>query len=122
MSPPTSEKMGDVLMALNDARMKLREHEYFNRDALALVEQARAKVLALSLAAAPANEWRPIETYNDEWPIRIRAPELVDLDFNEAGETDACALCDPEWYAAKWNNSQDVFETIRVNPTHWRPL
>lgn len=66
-------------------------------------------------------EWQSIESYNDEHPIQIRAPELVS-EFNENGETDACALCGDEWYAAKWNNHQDYFESIEVHPTHYRVL
>lgn len=83
---------------------------------------AAAPEMAALLRECLADDgWRPIETYADEHPIQIRAPELVD-EFNEAGETDACALCGDEWYAAQWCNCQDFFKTIRVNPTHFRPL
>lgn len=84
------------------------------------LEAALAAALPAPQGLPPA--WQPIESYDDQWPVRIRAPELVDLDFNERGETDACALCGDQWYAAQWDNTQDFFETIEVTPTHWMPL
>ena len=85
------------------------------------VEFAHQALAALD--AAPSvrvpEEWWPIETYKDEWPVCIRAPELVD-EFNETGETDACAENGDHWVAAQWCNCQDYFKTIRVTATHWR--
>lgn len=81
---------------------------------------ARERVPEFLALLQQAQGWRPISEYNDEWPIEIRAPELVDLDFNPPGETEACALNGDEWVAAKWCNHQDYFKTIPVKPTHFR--
>ena len=77
--------------------------------------------------------WRPIETLRpiDNYSVagfgfRIFAPSLINLDFNPSGTAEATLEDDWEHsqiWAAKWNGSQDCYDTVEVtDATHWMPL
>lgn len=122
---PLTNKFG--MLPMPDALVSLPEKQSLALSQLCKSWEVHSEGLERLLNAAraelaerkPQQEWYPIETYQDEWPICIRAPELID-EFNETGETDACALSGETWQAAQWCNCQDYFKTIEVNPTHWR--
>lgn len=72
--------------------------------------------------------WHPISELTDKYAcnLLICAPELLDLDFNEAGvgmghwQDDAGDEINAgSWEANKWNGTCDEWFTVRCNPTHF---
>lgn len=67
--------------------------------------------------AAKIPRWKPIEEYNHDATVMIRAPELID-EFNPDGIGPG-VLCGDVWMAPLWNNEQERFKNIEVKPTHF---
>jgi len=71
-------------------------------------------------------EWQPIESApKDGTPIRLYDPEYDDEEMNSSLDghwSDGAHDDQGGFQAAVWDNSQDYFATVDVNPTHWTPL
>lgn len=71
--------------------------------------------------------WRPIETLTDKYApnLLLCAPELVDLDCNEAGigmgywQDDLDLPEKGSWLCAKWDMTDDEWREVSCTPTHY---
>lgn len=70
--------------------------------------------------------WQPIEDLLNNAKLKYHAvllysPEFVDLDFNPEGVYEGFFTDGDggKFLAAVWNNEQDCYDTLKVEPTHY---
>lgn len=77
-----------------------------------------------------SNPWLPIETLDYRKPpaahFLIKAPSLLDEDFNPDGVSLACIVVDDPSYplvSVRWNATHDCYCSADISDaTHWKPI
>ena len=66
-------------------------------------------------------EWHPIGELKDPYTgdLLLCAPELVDLDCNPWGIGMGYWQDGEGWLCCQWNMTNDEWDEVRVNPTHY---
>ena len=87
------------------------------------------KQLRESAEAATQDGWLPINTFDQEtapYGGLIKAPSLIDLDFNPEGISIGCRVhnaTDAPIATVKWNGSHDFYGDREItDATHWKPF
>ena len=115
------------------ARAGINVGDHFNRvevygRTLADARSLRDRILTALRddARQPADGWRPIEEApRDGRPLALFDPEHCDDEMNpwlNGHWTDGAHEDKGGFQAAVWDNSQDYFATVGVNPTHFSVL
>lgn len=93
------------------------------------LRQALASASVEPEGEAPVEDWLPINTFDQEtapYGALIKAPSLVDLDFNPEGISIGCRVhdsTDAPIATVKWNGSHDFYGDREVtDATHWKPF